>query len=411
MSGPLGRNLGLVIALAILCIVGVAPAGDRFADVDNVLTILRLAAVIGVVSVGMTFVIIGGGGDPSVGALVALASVWATTLATQALAEDFSWIVMVVTAILVGAGCGVINGVVIAYGKLVAFIATLAMLAAARGLAEIIANRRTQIIQDRDFLAFFSGDVLGVPTLVIIFALVAVAGWVLLNRTTFGRRTFAVGGNAEAARLAGIRVQRHTVKLYVLSGITCGIAAVMIMARTTTGSSTHGTLWELDAIAAVVIGGTLLLGGRGTIVGTVLGVLIFTNLGNVFTLNNLSSSAQAVARGVIIVAAVLLQQRFAGGNRIRLRTGGPPVPPGGGGPPWGPARRTRWARGGVGIPPRSAGGARPGPPSPPPRAAQAPPTTKRTGGWGDPPLPPPAPPDGRPAPGSSTDDLAETSQG
>ena len=133
----------------------------------------------------------------------------------------------------------------------------------------------------------------------------------LLNRTTFGRRTFAVGGNPEAARLAGIRVKRHTVLLYVLLGVCCGIAAVMLMARTTTGSSTHGKLYELDAIAAVVIGGTLLIGGRGTIVGTVFGVLIFTTLTNVFTLNNLSSSAQAVAKGVIIVAAVLLQQRLA----------------------------------------------------------------------------------------------------
>jgi ribose transport system permease protein len=318
LAGPLGRNLGLIIALALLCIAGVVTAGDRFADVDNVLTILRLAAVIGVVSVGMTFVIIGGGIDLSVGALVALSSVWATTLATQQMAEDSHWIVMVVTALLVGSIAGLVNGVVIAYGKLVAFIATLAMLAAARGLAEIISNRRTQIVQDQDFIRFFSGDVLGIPTLVIVFALVAVAGWVLLNRTTFGRRTFAVGGNAEAARLAGIRVQRHTLWLYVLSGFCCGIAAVMLMARTTTGSSTHGGLYELDAIAAVVIGGTLLVGGRGTIVGTVLGVLIFTTLGNVFTLNNLSSSAQAVARGVIIVAAVLLQQRLAtGGFRMR----------------------------------------------------------------------------------------------
>jgi ribose transport system permease protein len=325
LAGPLGRNLGLVVALVLLCIAGVATAGDRFADVDNVLTILRLAAVIGVVSVGMTFVIIGGGIDLSVGAIVALSSVWATTLATQQLATDFHWIVMVVTALLVGAGCGLVNGVVIAYGRLVAFIATLAMLAAARGLAEIISDRKTQIVQDQDFVRFFSGTVLGVPTLVIIFALVAVLGWVLLNRTTFGRRTFAVGGNAEAARLAGIRVQRHTVGLYVLSGIACGIAAVMLMARTTTGSSTHGTLYELDAIAAVVIGGTLLVGGRGTIVGTVLGVLIFTTLSNVFTLNNLSSSAQAVAKGAIIVAAVLLQQRVAAGNtRQRGLRGGTP---------------------------------------------------------------------------------------
>jgi len=319
LAGPLGRNLGLIVALVLLCLAGVITAGDRFASVDNVLTILRLAAVIGVVSVGMTFVIIGGGIDLSVGAIVALSSVWATTLATQALAQDIHWIVMVGTALLVGAVCGLVNGVVIAYGKLVAFIATLAMLAAARGLAEIIANRRTQIVQDQSFIRFFSGDVLGIPTLVIIFALVAALGWVLLNRTTFGRHTFAVGGNAEAARLAGIRVQRHTVYLYVLSGVACGIAAVMLMARTTTGSSTHGTLYELDAIAAVVIGGTLLIGGRGTIVGTVLGVLIFTTLSNVFTLNNLSSSAQAVAKGVIIVAAVLLQQRVA--NRSPRRRG------------------------------------------------------------------------------------------
>ena len=191
------------------------------------------------------------------------------------------------------------------------FIATLAMLAAARGLAEIIAKRRTQIVNVRDFIDFFGGDVLGVPVLVIIFALVAIIGWVLLNRTTFGRRTFAVGGNPEAARLAGINVKRHTVAALRLVGLCCGIAAVMIMARTTTGSSTHGGLYELDAIAAVVIGGTLLSGGRGTIVGTVLGVLIFTTLTNVFTLNNLATSAQAVAKGVIIVVAVLLQQRLA----------------------------------------------------------------------------------------------------
>ena len=155
----------------------------------------------------------------------------------------------------------------------------------------------------------------GVPVLVIIFAVVAVIGWILLNRTTFGRRTFAVGGNAEAARLSGIRVQRHTLWLYALLGTTCGIAAVMIMARTTTGSSTHGMLYELDAIAAVVIGGTLLTGGRGTIVGTVIGVLIFTMLSNIFTLNNLSISAQAIAKGVIIVVAVLLQQRIADRSR------------------------------------------------------------------------------------------------
>lgn len=311
MAGSAGRNLGLVIALLLLCIVGVATAGDRFASIDNLMTILRLAAVIGVVSVGMTFVIGGGGIDLSVGAIVALASVWATTLATQTMAADIHWIVMVFTALAVGAACGLVNGSLIAYGRVAPFIATLAMLAAARGLAEIIAARRTQIVTSRDFIDFFGGSLLGVPVLVIIFALVAIAGWILLNRTTFGRRTLAVGGNPEAARLAGIKVQRQTMYLYILLGLACGLAAVMIMARTTTGTSTHGQLYELDAIAAVVIGGTLLSGGRATIVGTVFGVLIFTTLTNVFTLNNLDTSTQAVAKGVIIVAAVLLQQRVA----------------------------------------------------------------------------------------------------
>lgn len=133
----------------------------------------------------------------------------------------------------------------------------------------------------------------------------------LLNRTTFGRRTVAIGGNREAARLAGINVRRHTMWLYALAGLSAGIAAVMILGRTTAGSSTNGQLYELDAIAAVVVGGTLLVGGRGTITGTVFGVLIFATLTNVFVQNNLSSSVQAVVKGVIIVIAVLLQQRFA----------------------------------------------------------------------------------------------------
>jgi len=305
------RNLGLIIALVVLCVVGIITAGDRFASTDNLVTILRLAAVVGVVSIGMTFVITGGGIDLSVGAILALASVWATTTGTQDMADSIGWIAMVFSALLVGTCAGLINGILIAYGKVVPFIATLAMLASARGLAEVIADRKTQIIRNQGFTDFFGGEPLGIPVIVIIFALVTIAGWFLLNRTTFGRRTFAVGGNPEAARLAGIKVQRHTVYLYALLGLTCGIAAVMLMSRTTTGSSTHGTGLELQAIAAVVIGGTLLSGGRGTVVGTLLGVLIFTTLTNVFTLNNLSTSTQAVFNGVIIVIAVLLQQRIA----------------------------------------------------------------------------------------------------
>ena len=311
MSGAFGRNLGLVVALLVICLVGVATAGERFASVDNVVTILRLASIVGVVSIGMTFVITGGGIDLSVGAIVALSSVWATTFATQTMAGDTHWLVMVLVALGVGGACGLVNGVLVAYGNVVPFIMTLAMLASARGLAEIISERRTQIVTIEGFNNFWSADIFGVPLLVVIFALVSIGGWVLLNRTTFGRRTLAVGGNPEAARLAGVNVKRHTAMLYVLVGLCCGLAALMFIGRTSTGSSTHGYLLELDAIAAVVIGGTLLTGGRGTIVGTVIGVLIFSTLSNVFVLNNQDSSTQAVAKGLIIVVAVLLQQRLA----------------------------------------------------------------------------------------------------
>ena len=311
LGSSAGRNLGLVIALLVLFAIGAATAGDRFTNFENVLTIIRFASIIGVLSIGMTFVIIGGGIDLSVGSLMGLGSVVATLSVVQNFAENTSWLVMVVIAIAVGTLAGVLNGFVISYGNVVAFMATLAMLVAARGFAEILSNRTTQIVRSQDFIEFFRANLLGVPVLIWIFVVVAVLGWFLLNRTTFGRRTVAIGGNREAARLAGIKVKRHTVYLYGLCGLTAGIGAVMMLGRTTAGTSTHGSGYELDVIAAVVVGGTLLVGGRGTIVGTVFGVLIFATLTNVFTQNNLSTSVQYVAKGVIIVLAVLLQQRFA----------------------------------------------------------------------------------------------------
>nr|WP_232527948.1 ABC transporter permease [Microbacterium suaedae] len=315
LSGAAGHNLGLVAALLLLCVVGAVTGGDRFMNIGNLVTILSLASVFGVLAVGMTFVITSGGIDLSVGSVMGLATVWATTWATQNMAENSHWIVIVFTALVVGTAAGLINGVIIAYGKVVPFIATLAMLAGARGLAELISGRQTQRVENAAFIEFFRLEPLGVPILVWIFAVVAVAGWFLLNRTTFGRRTVAIGGNAEAARLAGIKVRRHMVYIYGLAGLAAGIAGVMMLARTTAGTSTHGMLYELEAIAMVVVGGTLLAGGRGTIMGTVIGVLIFTLLTNIFTLNNMSSSAQLVAKGAIIVVAVLLQQRFAGRSR------------------------------------------------------------------------------------------------
>jgi ribose transport system permease protein len=299
------RHLGLLAALALLVVIGVVTRPDNFPTASNLVSVLALAATIGVITVGATFVIIGGGIDLSVGAVMALASVWATTLATQ----SYGPVVMAVCAILVGTGAGLVNGLLIAYGRLVPFIATLAMLVAARGLAQRMSDRKTQLIQVEGIVQLSTTRLLGIPLLVYVFALVVALGWIVLNRTTFGRRTYAVGGNPEAARLAGIDVRRHTMLLYALSGFCCGVAAILIMARTTTGSSTHGDLYELDAIAAVIIGGTLLTGGRGTIIGSILGLLIFTLITNLFILNGLNTSDQLIAKGLIIVVAVLLQRR------------------------------------------------------------------------------------------------------
>ncbi|MHC3389172.1 ABC transporter permease [Streptomyces lavendulocolor] len=314
---PLGlradvRNLSLLGVLAVLTAVGGITRPDQFLDTANLQLVLTQASVIGVVTVGMTFVITSGGIDLSVGAIVALASVWATTVATQ----EYGFAGILFTAVVVGLGCGLVNGVLIAYGGMVPFIATLAMLASARGLALQITDGRTQIVTVQSVLDLGVPDayVLGVPPLVLVFAAVTAAGWLVLNRTTFGRRTVAVGGNSEAVRLAGIDVRRQRLYLYLLSGLCCGIAAFLLIVLAGSGQNTNGNLYELDAIAAAIIGGTLLSGGRGTIVGSVLGVLVFTTITNIFALNNLQSDVQQIAKGAIIVAAVLVQRRTARGS-------------------------------------------------------------------------------------------------
>ena len=217
---------------------------------------------------------------------------------------------MVFCALAVGAGCGLVNGVLIAYGRIVPFIATLAMLISAQGLAERISGKRSQIVTDPTIAAIADHPRARHP-----------AAGLHLRRGRGGRAgccsTARRSGGARSRSAAtrrppgspGLHVRRHTVLLYVISGLCCGIAAIMIASLTTTGSSTHGTLYELDAIAAVIIGGTLLTGGRGTLIGSILGVLVFTTITNLFILNNLATEVQNIAKGLIIVAAVLFQSR------------------------------------------------------------------------------------------------------
>ena len=302
------RNMGLVGVLVVLVVIGVITRPELYGDAgwvkNNVFTILQQASAIGVVTVGMTFVIIGGGIDLSVGAIIAIAGVWSTTVATQSYGAGG----MIFTALVVGIVVGLVNGVLISYGRLVPFIATLAMMVAARGLAAQISGKQTQVSANATINGIATTKIAGIPLLVIILAVVVAAGWVLLNRTTFGRRTVAVGGNPEAARLAGINVRRHTVLLYALSGLCCGIAAIMLTSQATSAQAAMANLYELDAIAAAIIGGTLLSGGRGTIIGALFGVLVFSTITNLFAINNLSTEVQNMVKGGIIVAAVLVQQ-------------------------------------------------------------------------------------------------------
>ncbi|MHA4772973.1 ABC transporter permease [Streptomyces sp. MSC1_001] len=311
-SEPLRRNLGLVAVLAALIVIGMISAPGRFLTADNILIILTQASAIGVITIGMTFVIIGGGIDLSVGALAALAAVWSTTVATQ----EFGAVGIIFTALVVGLAAGTLNGALIAYGRLVPFIVTLAVMVGARGLATKISGKQTQPVEVDAINQLAETKLLGIPLLVLILASVTAAAWVLLNRTTFGRRTIALGGNSEAARLAGINVRRQTVYLYALSGLCCGIAAIMIISQANAGSSGQGELYELDAIAAAIIGGTLLTGGRGTIIGSLLGVLAFTTITNLFILNNLPTEVQNIVKGAIIISAVLIQQ-VQPGRRLR----------------------------------------------------------------------------------------------
>jgi ribose transport system permease protein len=320
-SEPIRRNLGLVGVLVAIWIVGAITVPRIFLHPtqlwNNELIVLQQSAAIGVIAIGMTFVIIGGGIDLSVGALVALTSVWCTTQATQA----FGPAGIVFAAVVVGICAGLVNGFLIAYGRIVPFIATLAMLVAARGLAQLISGKLTQRV-NRENVAITDiaeNRLLGVPILVWILVVVGAVGWVVLNRTTFGRRTFAVGGNPEAARLAGINLRLHTMLLYGLSGLCCGIAALMVVAQATAGAPDHGDLYELDAIAAAIIGGTALAGGRGSIVGAILGVLVFKGITNLFIVNNLEQEYQLIVKGAIIVGAVLLQQFRVGALRQRIK--------------------------------------------------------------------------------------------
>ena len=293
---------GLAGVLLLLCVIATF-SSNAFLTKANILNVLTQSSVIGILTVGMTFVILTGGIDLSVGSGIAAASVY------LGLQQDSGGFVMIVAALFGGLVLGTVNGLAITLGRVVPFIATLAMFSSARGLALLMSDNTPIAITNSTITDLGTKKLIGVPMPVYVFALVAIVAWVVLNRTAFGRHVVAVGGNAEAARASGIRVQRVTLAVYMISGLCVGIGAILLTGRLGSASPVVGNLYELDAIAAAVIGGTALSGGKGGIGGSVLGVLLFQVIFNLFNLLDVNTNLQAVMKGLIILAAVVLQRR------------------------------------------------------------------------------------------------------
>ncbi len=310
------QEYALAIVVVLIFAAGAILEPDTFPTWDNIRNMLTQASVIGVLAIGMTFVIATAGIDLSVGSMVAAAGVFGGVMLGD---EGTSTLLFIVMAVGFATLLGSINAVAVAYGRVVPFIATLAMFSIGRGIALLLNDKLPVSLLDLNggnfgepatfsLLWFGNGRILGIPVSVYVFLAITVAGWVLLNRTRYGRYVVAVGGNREAARIAGVPVRRTILSVYVLMGVLAGIATVLLCARLGSASPVSGNLYELDAIGAVVIGGTSLAGGRASIVGTFLGVLTFALIFSLMTQMNLSTEVQQVTKGVIVLGAVLLQR-------------------------------------------------------------------------------------------------------
>ncbi|MEY3813464.1 MAG: hypothetical protein RL495_1411 [Verrucomicrobiota bacterium] len=306
----LDRNLlhrfGLLL---VILFVGLALSllTDTFLSVANFTNVARQISINGILAVGVTFVLLTAGVDLSLGSVVALSGVACATFAHPG---DHSVFVPIAVGLLTGTACGLVNGVLVTRGGVAPFIVTLGMMTIARGLALIFSGGRPVADMSNELTAL-AGDFLGIPIPVLCFAGVAAAAWFFLRNFRLGRHIYAVGGNENAARAAGVPVEKVKLFAYGLCGLLTGLAGVVLAARITTGQPNAGQAYELDAIAAVVIGGTSLAGGVGTITGTLLGVLLIGVINNGLDLMGVSSYYQAVIKGVIIVGAVWLDRRQA----------------------------------------------------------------------------------------------------
>ncbi|SDI67726.1 ribose ABC transporter permease [Billgrantia gudaonensis] len=296
--------------LALIVLVAVSAAmSDSFLTPDNLLNVLRQTSINAIIAMGVTFVILTAGIDLSVGAVLALTGAFAASMTASGLAPWLS----VPGTIASGALLGVISGLFVAYGRIQAFVVTLVAMTVVRGFALVYTDGRPISIGGGEVADAFwqlgGGYWLGIPIPIYLMFFVFVLCWGVLHHTRFGRHVYAVGGNEQVARLSGIDVNRIKVSVYAIAGACAALAGVVLTARLGSAQPNAGMTYELDAIAAVVIGGTSLMGGRGRIFGTLVGALVIGVLNNALNIMGVSSYFQMIAKGAVILLAVLIDSR------------------------------------------------------------------------------------------------------
>ena len=307
--------LGPILALVLLIVLGWM-LNPQFVSYANITNVLARSAFIGIIAVGMTFVITSGGLDLSVGSMAAfIAGMMIIVMNAMVPGLGASWLVVLGgmgTALALGIAAGSLNGLLITRGRIEAFIVTLGTMGIFRSLVTWLADGGTLSLdfEVRDvYRPVYYGGILGIPWPIVVFAIVAIVGEIVMRKTRFGRHCAAIGSNEQVARYSAIHVDKVRAATYILLGLLVGIATIMYVPRLGSASNTTGLLWELEAIAAVIIGGTVLKGGFGRVWGTVIGVLILSLIDNILNLTDVVSPyLNGAIQGVIIVLAVVLQR-------------------------------------------------------------------------------------------------------
>lgn len=314
--GSILQKYGILFVLIVM-IIGLSIAKPNFRTASNFLNILTQTSIFGIMALGMTFVIISKGIDLSVGSILALAAVICASFGQSSASTtkyfpnmpELPLILPILIALFVGGLCGAINGFLVAFTGIPAFIATLGMMTIARGFALLYTGGKPVSTLTPGFRVIGQGRLLGIPMPIIIFLTVAAISWVLLNYTRFGKRDFAIGGNINAAEVSGVNVKKMLLLIYTYMGVLCGVAAIVFVGRTQSAHPGAATGYELTAIASTTIGGTSQSGGIGTIWGAIVGALVLAVMRNGMTILGINPYWQQIVEGTVIIVAVILDMR------------------------------------------------------------------------------------------------------